>query len=682
MSDITDQFLRAFRDFETDGLPSSGLHEVVKSDVRAIGPLIDQALGFAGLAALVSVVKDTRAALDGDLAHAADVVALVYGDAAGGNNDLYVKVGASGAGSWTLTGALHSLLFSAGALAAYRKVADIGEREAIPMDERSYGLRVYVVDPGRVFEWTAGAGTGGDADWVGLMNQSELINLGNATGSLPESQVTGLVTDLANLGATISTRFSGTLAERGSLSGAALVNGQRYYVTDISPPREFVRVTSGNEDPAGTIVGSDQWFGMYTPPEIKNLGIDFTGTLPAARVEGLVTAYANMVAAGAVRIAGFRATALSGGPSPTVRFDWDTTGPMPDRFVLSCEGTSLALSGTARTFTWRDLSVTTGLGTVGNSLSDSSDVADRYSQVLAASLGVDLVSVARYSSDARQVYRLGAKALTLTIAANTLPAYGDPAADVTALNGLAPSADATVNPASFLNTGDAGVVSGMTATGWIGATPVSITISNGAAIDYKIVQTRPGAPALVLDGPAQFVPDVAFQFVDRTVIAWLGNNYFFSGVPNTYGDHTNPQLWVDLALIVQFLQERGNRVILLPIIPGNDYTTGTGNAYDAMLAANARTESLYPDLYAPGLLEWLQAAGGGSGLYVPDSLHRTGDALHLNTAGDAAVADFIADFMASQTLPPALAIGLVAAMRADASFLAPSTDTAVCAIAA
>lgn len=110
MGNITTAIASAFRDFVTDGVASSGVHEPVKSEVRALGPLIEAAIGNAGLGALVSVTKTTKALLDADLAHDADTVALVYADATDANNDLYVKTGASGAGSWTLTGVLHGAI--------------------------------------------------------------------------------------------------------------------------------------------------------------------------------------------------------------------------------------------------------------------------------------------------------------------------------------------------------------------------------------------------------------------------------------------------------------------------------------------------------------------------------------------------------------------------------------------
>lgn len=112
MGTITDSLATTFRDFVTAGVASSGIHMPTKSDVRALGPVIEAAMATIGMGALVGVTKTTRALLDADLAHAADAVALVYADATDANNDLYIKVGASGAGSWTLTSVLHDIISS------------------------------------------------------------------------------------------------------------------------------------------------------------------------------------------------------------------------------------------------------------------------------------------------------------------------------------------------------------------------------------------------------------------------------------------------------------------------------------------------------------------------------------------------------------------------------------------
>lgn len=110
MGNITDAFAGAFRDYVTEGVPASGENEPVKSEIRAIGPLIESALSNIGLGALVDTIYATKAALDADLAHPANSVGLVYADATDANNDLYVKSGASGSGSWANTGALHSII--------------------------------------------------------------------------------------------------------------------------------------------------------------------------------------------------------------------------------------------------------------------------------------------------------------------------------------------------------------------------------------------------------------------------------------------------------------------------------------------------------------------------------------------------------------------------------------------
>lgn len=101
-------FIRTFRDFAIEGVPSSGKHRVRKADARALGELIQSQIG-AGLGT-VTTSKATKALLDADLAHPANSTGLVYGDAAGANNDLYVKTGGSGSGGWTNTGALHAIM--------------------------------------------------------------------------------------------------------------------------------------------------------------------------------------------------------------------------------------------------------------------------------------------------------------------------------------------------------------------------------------------------------------------------------------------------------------------------------------------------------------------------------------------------------------------------------------------
>lgn len=109
MGAITEGGAEAFRDFETAGVPASGAHEPVKAEIRTLFARIEQTMGTLSLGS-VSVIKDTRANLNADLAHDANTIALVYADGTDANNDLYVKVGGSGTGSWTLTSILHDII--------------------------------------------------------------------------------------------------------------------------------------------------------------------------------------------------------------------------------------------------------------------------------------------------------------------------------------------------------------------------------------------------------------------------------------------------------------------------------------------------------------------------------------------------------------------------------------------
>ncbi|PJR11564.1 hypothetical protein [Sinorhizobium meliloti] len=71
-----------------------------KSEIRALLTQYETAIDAYSSGA-GSIAKPTKALLDADLAHAADVTAWVYADTAVANNGIYRKTGASGAGSWS-----------------------------------------------------------------------------------------------------------------------------------------------------------------------------------------------------------------------------------------------------------------------------------------------------------------------------------------------------------------------------------------------------------------------------------------------------------------------------------------------------------------------------------------------------------------------------------------------------
>lgn len=87
-----------FRDYETDGVPSSGPHRVNKADVRAWSAWLESIVG--AFLSSSGVVFTLRSDLYADLAHAAKSLAWVIGDPVSANNGVYMKVGVSGFGSW------------------------------------------------------------------------------------------------------------------------------------------------------------------------------------------------------------------------------------------------------------------------------------------------------------------------------------------------------------------------------------------------------------------------------------------------------------------------------------------------------------------------------------------------------------------------------------------------------
>ena len=152
MGSIASLFASAFRDFVTDGVPSSGLHEPPKSEIRRIGTLIEAALAAQNLGS-VDITHATRAAINADLMHPENAVGLVYADATDANNDLYAKVGASGSGSWTLTTIIHGVF--ANILASDpTATAGVSTSKAITVKQRADLEKLHDEDLGKFF-WQA-----------------------------------------------------------------------------------------------------------------------------------------------------------------------------------------------------------------------------------------------------------------------------------------------------------------------------------------------------------------------------------------------------------------------------------------------------------------------------------------------------------------------------------------------
>lgn len=89
-------FNEILRDFETDGVPSSGVHEPIKADLREALTAVQSFSNASGAA----LVFQTRSALYAVLTYAANTMAWVVSDTTAAYNGIYQKSGASGSGSW------------------------------------------------------------------------------------------------------------------------------------------------------------------------------------------------------------------------------------------------------------------------------------------------------------------------------------------------------------------------------------------------------------------------------------------------------------------------------------------------------------------------------------------------------------------------------------------------------
>lgn len=377
-----------------------------------------------------------------------------------------------------------------------------------------------------------------------------------------------------------------------------------------------------------------------------------------------------------LKISGFAVEALSSDANPMVRASWTIDGPEPTSQVLAWGSSRVALAGGIREYTSKDWAAIKDIAVSGNSLSDATD-SPKYHTIMAARRGVTSRSTARYSRDVTQTYRAGIDQLYFAFAGNSLPAGGTAKA-VTSINGNSPID--TSQGYAFLNTGDAGLTTGNTMTGTLvdgGVTRhVTVSIPNGASAAYSVAQDA-GLAAITFSGPVLFIPDIAKYFARSDNICGVGQNIFYSGVPNAYGDYTNPGVFV---IVDKFAAAAdGNRFLFLDILPDANWPAdGTPNVIDgvtytwqcfsAMEATNARNEARHPGARARSLptsgfpngrtlLKYLQDHGDGStndnadiaaGL-VPRSLRS--DSLHLNLAGQTVTADFFEEAFQAQVLP-------------------------------
>lgn len=86
-----------WRDYVTNGIPSSGANNPKKSDIRSWASWLESLVTSGVLSS--GPWFATKAVMT--LGYAANTIAVVYNDPTAANNGLYIKSGASGSGSWT-----------------------------------------------------------------------------------------------------------------------------------------------------------------------------------------------------------------------------------------------------------------------------------------------------------------------------------------------------------------------------------------------------------------------------------------------------------------------------------------------------------------------------------------------------------------------------------------------------
>jgi len=502
---VSDAFSVAFRDFVTSGIPASGPHEPVKSEVRGIGTTIEQLLALAGIAG--SIYPDTSAGLaattDGKLflvQGAGDNFALLYKNVGGSAVDQNIS------------------LPSARRFDSYARSGTFADRDAIPLDQRERGLRFLVTenDNGTFQEW-----------------------------------------------------------------------------------REYEWRLAGDRDGqtrTGALLTAPQWCALWTEREKLHFDIvPFQGTLPAANVEQMPNALANIGELYQPRIYGFRATALSTTSPLRAMLEWDGEA---DGFTLSWGDFTLPVGGGIRAIDTQafDYDAVRPLLFTGDSMLDGTWAASA-----AAELSRDAVVVAKYSSGAKQVYRLGVRKLLCTAAGNTIPASGGSVA-VTSINGVAPSASAVGgNPSSFdlfaahgfLNTASGDMISThCSEAGTWGGRHGVMSVPNGGTPSYTFTPDD-GLGASTVPAQSPFVPDNLARLKTHEVTARLSQNYAFAGPGNpVFPNDINPRVLEDLQLIAA--ETVGQPFTALGLSPQNNFITGTP-FYTALRYLNGTQANGYTD---------------------------------------------------------------------------------------
>lgn len=137
---ITSDAANVFRDNTSPG--STTPHEPVKSEIRSLFATVDGEIQNAlALGAGGQIGFTTKALMDADLAHGVGTIAVVFEDTTPANNGTYLKVGASGTGSWDQVSSV-TLTSVVADMAALSAEVDAVDALFDPFENVSRALRV------------------------------------------------------------------------------------------------------------------------------------------------------------------------------------------------------------------------------------------------------------------------------------------------------------------------------------------------------------------------------------------------------------------------------------------------------------------------------------------------------------------------------------------------------------
>lgn len=336
------------------------------------------------------------------------------------------------------------------------------------------------------------------------------------------------------------------------------------------------------------------WQGYKTQAEMDNMSIGKSGVLPVPNQAGMANALDNIADLYKPKIAGFRATALSSTVPIRARLEWIARA---DSLHLSWGEFAIQLGGSISEIDTQsfDYDAPRPIMFIGDSKLEGTWGADA-----AAQLGREAVIVAKYSSGAKQPFRLGVRKLYCTASGDTIPASGG-SVRVTSINGVAPSASASGdNPSSydlfaphgFLNTfaGDTIATHCSEAGTWSGRHGV-MSVPNGGTPVYTFVPDD-GLGATHVDPQSIFVPDNLARLKTHEVVIRLSQNYAFAGPGNPVFPHDiNPRVLEDIQLVID--ETVGQPVSVLALNPQKDF--GMGPFGVATRYLNAQFAALWPN---------------------------------------------------------------------------------------